>query len=63
VLKASLILLTYHGICGLCHGMGLIPDEDIVSEMRSLMGPEALELTISKESISGKKKVMFSNIP
>jgi len=43
--------------------MGLIPDEDIVSEMRSLMGPEALELTISKESISGKKKVMFSNVP
>ena len=30
VLKASIILSNYHGICGLCHGMGLTPDFDIV---------------------------------
>jgi len=41
--------------------MGLLPDEDIVSEMRNLIGPEALELTISRDSIiNNKKKVMFS---
>jgi len=43
--------------------MGLIPDEDIVLEMLSLMGPEALELTVSLDSISNKTKstkhVMF----
>ena len=26
VLKACIVLSTYHGLCGLCHGMGLIPD-------------------------------------
>ena len=26
VLKASIVLSTYHGLCGLCHGMGIIPD-------------------------------------
>ena len=51
VLKACVILATYHGLCGLCHGMGLVPDLDIVQEMLSLMGPEALELTVSKETI------------
>ena len=30
VLKASTILATYHGLCGIAHGMGLIPDRDIV---------------------------------
>lgn len=30
VLKATVILSTYHGICGLCFGMGLVPDLDIV---------------------------------
>lgn len=49
VLKASIILSTYHGLCGLCSGMGLRPDKDIVHELLSLMGPEALELTVSKE--------------
>ena len=51
VLKATVILSTYHGICGLCFGMGLVPDLDIVQELLTLMGPEALELTISKEQI------------
>jgi len=37
--------------------MGLLPDQDIVTEMLSLMGPEALELTISKESIESNKKI------
>jgi|TARA_B110000285_G_C15127523_1_gene621263 hypothetical protein len=50
VLKASIILSNYHGICGLCHGMGLTPDFDIVQELLSLMGPQALELTISNEA-------------
>ena len=49
VLKASIILSSYHGLCGLCSGMGLVPDLDIVQELLTLMGPEALELTISKE--------------
>jgi hypothetical protein len=49
VLKACAILVTYHGICGLCHGMGLTPDDDIVEELLGLMGPEALELLVSKE--------------
>lgn len=39
VLKASIILANYHGICGLCHGMGLTSDFDIVQELLSLMGP------------------------
>ena len=30
VLKASIILTTYHGLCGLCSGMGLVPDKDII---------------------------------
>jgi len=29
VLKASVVLLTYHGMCGLSFGMGLKPDLDI----------------------------------
>ena len=49
VMKASIILATYHGICGLCQGMGVTPDIDIVQELLTLMGQEALELTISKE--------------
>ena len=49
VLKASIVLSTYHGLCGLCHGMGVIPDQDIVQELLTLMGPEALEVTISKD--------------
>jgi len=49
VLKACCILVTYHGICGLCQGMGLAPDDDIVQELIGLMGPEALELLVSKE--------------
>jgi hypothetical protein len=49
VIKACIILATYHGISGFCHGMGLIPDFDIVEELLSLMGPQALELIISKE--------------
>jgi hypothetical protein len=39
VLKASIILTTFHGLCGLCHGMGLTPDLDIVQELLTLMGP------------------------
>lgn len=30
VLKASVILLTYHGMCALSFGMGLKPDDDII---------------------------------
>lgn len=30
VLKASVILLTYHGMCALTFGMGLNPDIDII---------------------------------
>ena len=52
VLKACIILNTYHGLCGLCHGMGLTPDIDIVQELLTLMGPQALELTISKETLN-----------
>jgi hypothetical protein len=54
VLKASIILANYHGICGLCHGMGLTSDFDIVQELLSLMGPEALELTISNEAFKNR---------
>jgi hypothetical protein len=30
VLKATTVLLTYHGICALSFGMGLTPDIDII---------------------------------
>ena len=33
VLKATIIISTYHGMCGLCDGMGLLPDADIVNEI------------------------------
>jgi len=56
VLKASFILTTYHSLCGFCHGMGLTPDLDIVQELLTLMGPQALELTISKETLN--KRIM-----
>lgn len=46
LLKASIILATYHGFCGFCHGMGLVPDRDIEFEMLKLFGPETLELTV-----------------
>ena len=42
LLRASFILFTYHGLCGLCLGMGLVPEQDIIQQMISLMGPEAL---------------------
>lgn len=40
MLKATVILSTYHGLCGLCMGMGLLPDQDIIDEMNSLIGTE-----------------------
>lgn len=30
VVKAVFVLTSYHGLCGLCHGMGLTADIDIV---------------------------------
>lgn len=33
VLKATIILSTYHGLCCLCQGMALQPDEDIKKEL------------------------------
>lgn len=52
MLKASVIMSTYHGLCGLCMGMGLIPDADIRDEISSLIGNEALQLcVIPKEKI------------
>jgi len=33
VLKASIILTTYHGLCSFCLGMGIPPDLDIAKEM------------------------------
>lgn len=42
VLKASTVLLSYHGMCALCFGMGLKPDIDIIQELLTLMGPEVL---------------------
>lgn len=52
VLKASMILTGYHGLCGLTHGMGLTPDIDIIQELYTLMGPQALELAVSKETLN-----------
>jgi hypothetical protein len=52
VLKACIILTTYHGLCGLCFGMGLTPDIDIVQDLLTLMGPQALELKVSKEALN-----------
>jgi hypothetical protein len=46
LVKASLILSTYHSMCTLCQGMGLTCDDDIQEEMLSLIGPEALQLTV-----------------
>jgi len=46
LLKASIILSTYHGLCCLCMGMGLLPDEDIRNEMTNLIGHEALKYCV-----------------
>ena len=50
VLKASFILSTYHGLCGLCLGMGLQTDNDIVSMLASLVGPK-IELIVSSQAL------------
>ena len=42
VLKASIILSTYHGMCGLCFGMGLEPDADVVEDLLQVVGPQVL---------------------
>ena len=52
MLKASIILSTYHGLCGICHGMGIVPDYDIISELYSLVGSEAIKILVSAESLS-----------
>ena len=59
VLKAAIVLSTYHGLCGLCHGMGINPDQDIMLQLVTLMGPEALELTIAKDSQSRIKSQSY----
>jgi hypothetical protein len=56
MLKATVILTTYHGLCGLCMGMGLQPDEDIRDEMSNLIGVEALQLCVIPKV---KNKVSF----
>jgi hypothetical protein len=43
ILKAGIILATYHGMCGLCQGMGMQPDLDIVDELLIFLGPSAFE--------------------
>lgn len=51
VLKASIILSTYHGLCGLSHGMGLVPDYDIIQTLYQLVDYKALELMVSSETL------------
>ena len=51
ILKASIILSTYHGLCGLSHGMGLVPDHDIVQTLYQLVDYKALELMVSSETL------------
>lgn len=46
ILKACVILTTYHGLCGLSMGMGILPDDDIREEMTNLFGEEALQLCV-----------------
>lgn len=60
VVKAVFILTTYHGLCGLCHGMGLTPDIDIVQELLTLMGPQALE-PISREALNKRSMTKSYN--
>lgn len=50
VLKAAYILSTYHGLCGLCLGMGLQTDNDIVAMLASLVGPK-IELLVSSQAL------------
>jgi hypothetical protein len=47
VLKASIILSTYHGLCSFCMGMGLIPDSDVMKDMQSLIGHVSVSKTLS----------------
>ena len=47
ILKASLILITYHGLCGLSFGMGINIDIDIVLNLQNIVGPAILELLVS----------------
>ena len=39
ILKATIIFTTYLGLSGLSHGMGLLPDSDIVVALHKLVGP------------------------
>lgn len=50
VIKASIILSTYHGLCGLCHGMGVVADKDIISELVSIVGPQSITALLSEET-------------
>ena len=47
ILKASLILCTYHGLCGLSFGMGIQIDMDIVLNLQNIVGNDILELLVS----------------
>lgn len=52
MLKASIIFTTYHGLCGICHGMGIVMDKDIISELISLVGPSAIVSLISEQALN-----------
>ena len=58
-MKASIILSTYHSLCGLSQGMGLPPDQDIVQELYNLVGTEAIELLVSHDTLVGCRVLQY----
>jgi len=49
VLKAGIVLATYHGMCGLCQGMGLLPDRDIVDELLIFLGSNIFDQVATQD--------------
>jgi hypothetical protein len=48
VIKACFIMSTYHGLCGLCLGMGLQPDTDSLVMLTKVFGQKVEMLVSSK---------------
>ena len=61
VLKASIIFATYHGMCGLCQGMGLKQDQDIIDELLVLLGPEVFE-AVFKQKFTPRDRIRVDEI-
>lgn len=62
MIKASIILSTYHGLCGLCHGMGVVIDKDIISELVSIVGPQYITALLSEKTFKENDEENFISI-